>query len=67
MPISIKLCTKYPWVKGIQNCSNKGSDPLQRGDNYKNAKLVWAGSLKNLRFSSQEPLSQKSSHESFMT
>jgi hypothetical protein len=23
---------------GIQNCSNKGPDPVHRGDNYKNAK-----------------------------
>ena len=23
-PISTKLGTKYPWVKGIQVCSNKG-------------------------------------------
>jgi hypothetical protein len=26
--ISIKLGTNHPWVKGILNCSNKGSDPL---------------------------------------
>jgi hypothetical protein len=26
-------------VKGILNCSNKGPDPLQRGDNLKNAKI----------------------------
>jgi hypothetical protein len=30
-PISIKLGTHYPWVKGIQVCSNKGPGPLQRG------------------------------------
>jgi hypothetical protein len=35
MPNSIKLSTNYPWMKGIQVCSNKGPDPLQRGDNYK--------------------------------
>jgi hypothetical protein len=29
-------------VKGIQNNSNKGPGPLQRGDNYKNAK-IWMG------------------------
>jgi hypothetical protein len=32
---SIKLSTNYPWVNGIQVCSNKGSGPLQRGDNEK--------------------------------
>jgi hypothetical protein len=37
-PISIKLGTNHPLVKEIVNCSNKGPDPLQRGDNYKNVK-----------------------------
>jgi hypothetical protein len=40
-PISIKLGTNHPWVKGILNCSNKGPCPL-RGDNYKNAKMGWS-------------------------
>jgi hypothetical protein len=44
-PKSIKLCTNYPWLKGIQVCSNKGPDPLQRGDNHKNVKMRW-GHLK---------------------
>jgi hypothetical protein len=44
-PISIKLYTNHPWVKGILNCSSKGPGPLQRGDNYKNAKMGW-GHLK---------------------
>jgi hypothetical protein len=35
-PNSIKLGTNYPWVKGIQVCSNKEPGPLQRGDNCKN-------------------------------
>jgi hypothetical protein len=26
---------------GILNCSNEGPGPLQRGDNYKNAKKGW--------------------------
>jgi hypothetical protein len=26
-------------VKGIQVCSNKGPNPLLRGDNYKNVKM----------------------------
>jgi hypothetical protein len=38
-PNSIKLGTNYPWVKGIQVCSNKGPCPLQRGDNHKNVKM----------------------------
>jgi hypothetical protein len=37
--ISVKLGTKHPWVKGIQNCSNTEQGPLQRGDKYKNAKI----------------------------
>jgi hypothetical protein len=44
---SIKLNTKYPWVKGIQVCSNKGPGSLQRGDNHKNVKMGW-GHFKNL-------------------
>jgi hypothetical protein len=28
-------------VKGIQVCTNKGANPLQRGDNNKNAKIGW--------------------------
>jgi hypothetical protein len=40
-PISIKLGTNHPLVKGILNCSNKGPGPLQRGDNHKNAKRGW--------------------------
>jgi hypothetical protein len=35
-------------------CSNKGLDPLQRGDNYKNVKMEW-GLIKSL---SPEPLGQ---------
>jgi hypothetical protein len=38
-PISIKLGTNHPWVKGILFCSNKGPGPLQRGDDHKNAKM----------------------------
>jgi hypothetical protein len=40
-PNSIKLSTYYPWVKGIQLCSNKGPGLLQRGDNHKNVKMGW--------------------------
>jgi hypothetical protein len=38
-PNSIKRGTHYPWVKGIQVCSNKGPGPLLRGDNHKNVKM----------------------------
>jgi hypothetical protein len=40
-PNSIKLGTNYPWVKRIQACSDKGQDPLQRGDNHKNVNMGW--------------------------
>jgi hypothetical protein len=45
-PRSIKLGTNYPLVKIIQVCSNKGSGPLQTGDNHRNVRKGW-GHLKN--------------------
>jgi hypothetical protein len=39
--ISIKLGTNHPWVKAILNCTNQGPGSLQRGDDYKNAKMGW--------------------------
>ena len=39
-PISTKLGTKHPWVKGIQVCSNEGPHPFPRGDNYEIAKYI---------------------------
>jgi hypothetical protein len=53
MPVSIKLGTNHLWVKRILIYSNKGPDPLQRGDNYKNAKMRW-GHLK-IFFRTTEP------------
>jgi hypothetical protein len=53
-PNSIVLNTNYPWVKGIQVCSNKGPGPLQRGDNHKNAKMGW-GHLKILFLRTMKP------------
>jgi hypothetical protein len=44
-PISMKFGTNHPWVKGIQNCTNKGPGPLQRGNNHKNTNKGW-GHLK---------------------
>jgi hypothetical protein len=46
-PISIKLGTNDPSIMEILNCSNKGSGPIHRGDNHKNAKMGW-GHLKIL-------------------
>jgi hypothetical protein len=37
----MKLGTNYPWVKGIQVCSNIGPGPLQSGDNHKIVKMGW--------------------------
>ena len=53
-PISTKLGTKHPWIKVIQVCSNEGSQPFQRGDNYGISKIHW----RNLKISSPEPLGQ---------
>jgi hypothetical protein len=62
-PKSIKLGTNYPWVKGIQVCSNKGPGPLQRGDNHKNVKMG-CGHLKIFsRTTGQFQLKKKSSLE----
>ena len=41
-PISNKLGTKHPWVKGIQVCSNELNEwprPFPRGDNYEIVKI----------------------------
>jgi hypothetical protein len=45
-PILIKLGSNRPWVKGIQNCSNKGPGALQRGYDKKKSKHL-ERSLKN--------------------
>jgi hypothetical protein len=44
-PVSIKLSTNHPWLKGILNFLIKGPGHFQRGDNHKNAKMGW-GDLK---------------------
>ena len=60
-PISIKLGTKHPWVKGIQIiCSNVGSYYFRKGDNsnfqpiclenLSFAQLLWASCLVFLLF-----------------
>jgi hypothetical protein len=38
--MSIKFGANYPLVKGILNCNNKGSGPLQKGDNKKKCKKL---------------------------
>ena len=57
-PISTKLGTKHPWVKGIQVCSNEGPHPFPRGDNYNTAKIHWQN-LKIFFSRTTEPISTK--------
>ena len=38
-PISTKLVTMHPWVKGIQVYSNEGPSPFPWGDNCVRAKI----------------------------
>ena len=40
-PISTKLGTKHPWVKGIYVGANEGPCPFPRADYYKIAKMQW--------------------------
>jgi hypothetical protein len=53
-PKPIKLDTNYPLVERIQVCSNKGSGPLQRGNNHRNVRKGW-GHLKILFLRTMEP------------
>jgi hypothetical protein len=39
-PYLIKIDTNHPWEKGIQNCTNKGSDPLLMEYNDKMQRLI---------------------------
>jgi hypothetical protein len=48
------LGTNYPLVKRIQVCSNKGSGPLQTGDNNRNVRKGW-GHLKILFLRTMKP------------
>ena len=57
-PISTKLGTKHPWVKGIQVCSNEGSRHFPRGDNYEIVKIHWRN-LKIFLFRTTGPISTK--------
>jgi hypothetical protein len=49
-PISIK----HPWAKGILNYTDKGPGPLQRRDNYEDAK-IWRGHGKSFSLRTTEP------------
>jgi hypothetical protein len=40
-PILIILSTNHLCIKGIEVCTNKGTNSLQRGDNHTNAKIGW--------------------------
>ena len=56
-PISTKLDTRHPWVKGIHKtvCSNEGSCPFPKGYNNEiGEKMHWW----NLKFFFTEPLGQ---------
>ena len=46
-PISNKLNTMHPGVKGIQICSNEGQYPFPRGDDYEIAKIHWRNGEKS--------------------
>jgi hypothetical protein len=54
MPKSKLVQIIYPWVKGIQVCSNKGPGSLQKGDNHKNIKMG-LGDLKIFFFRTMKP------------
>ena len=58
-PISTKLGTKHPWLKGIQDRSKVGPRPFPRGDNYEIAKIHWRNNLKIFFSRTTEPISTK--------
>ena len=58
VPISTKLGTKYPWMKGIHVYSNGWPDLSSRGNNSKNVKLYWKY-LKIFFFRTTGPISTK--------
>ena len=55
LPISTKLCTKHPWVKGIYICSNEKPRPFSKGTKLRNSKKTLSKFQKS---SSQKPLGQ---------
>ena len=59
-PISIKLVTNHPWLKGILDYSKKGSRPIPRGDDYEIVKMNWQNLLIKVFFSrTTRPISAK--------
>jgi hypothetical protein len=56
--ILTRLGTNYPWVKGIQICSNEGDNPSPRGDNSERVKMH----RKFKKKSSPEPSGQNQSN-----
>ena len=57
-PISTKLGTKHPWMKGIQVCSNERPCPFLKGNNYEIAKIHWRN-LKIFFSRTTKPISTK--------
>ena len=55
-PISTQLSINHPWVKGIQVCSNEGSQPFRRGKYYEIVKLHWRNLIFFFFFSKREVL-----------
>ena len=56
-PISTKLGTKHPWMKGIRICSMKGFRSFPRGDNYEIVKIHWQFS--KIFFRTSRPIATK--------
>ena len=61
-PISTKHGTKYPWVKGIQDCSNEVPHPFPRGDKC-NEKIMKI-EKKNLLLNHRDSIKQ-TDHKAF--
>jgi hypothetical protein len=60
----MKLVKNYPPVKRLENCSNKGSNIVQKENNYKNAKI---GSGPFKKFSSRTTKKCSNVHDSCHT
>ena len=61
-PISIKLGTKHPWVKGIPFWSKKWPYPFPRGDNYEVVKIHWRN-FNNFLLQNHGPILTKTWHK----
>ena len=38
-PISTKIGRHHPWLKRSQVCTNEGTRPIRRGNNYEKGKI----------------------------